>query len=432
MYIGKNNSVRVGCAFVVLILSLAPEFAYTFTFQFTSRHSLIYIDERILCPLSIAPNFAPHQQRLKRKSCTSLNVNVLVDSKKEDETTAIQGGSLPSRILDTTGNISNISTVWKSRCLVIIAAMLYGTNHSAVKILEDSIPLEVGTALRFSLAAIITLPLLFQRSDDNPVKFEDTEESVSPSLMDSYGAIIGGAEVGFWNFLGYMSQAIALQTIPASTNAFVCSLAVVIVPILDFLAGKKIMPREIVGAMIAVGGVGLLQMDGLQEISSGEPIFSSGTLYSLVQPLAFGVAYWRMEFYTRRFGGNGMQLTSSQLISIAALMIGTLLWTCGGIDGIPDWSQFVTWFSNPIILQAVLWTGIVTTALTIFIETQALKTLSAAETTMLYSTEPIFGSIVAAIFLGESLGMNGVVGGAMILSGCLYSSIGVNSDANQV
>jgi drug/metabolite transporter (DMT)-like permease len=79
-----------------------------------------------------------------------------------------------------------------------------------------------------------------------------------------------------------------------------------------------------------------------------------------------------------------------------------------------------------------LWTGIVTTALTIFIETQALKTLSAAETTMLYSTEPIFGSIVAAIFLGESLGMNGVVGGAMILSGCLYSSIGVNSDANQV
>lgn len=68
----------------------------------------------------------------------------------------------------------------------------------------------------------------------------------------------------------------------------------------------------------------------------------------------------------------------------------------------------------------MLWTGIVTTALTIFIETQTLKTLSAAETTMLYSTEP--------------LGMNGVVGGAMILSsGCLYSSIGVsNSDVNQV
>jgi hypothetical protein len=78
-----------------------------------------------------------------------------------------------------------------------------------------------------------------------------------------------------------------------------------------------------------------------------------------------------------------MQLTSSQLISITALMIGTLLWTWRGIDGIPDWSQFVTWFSNPIILQAVLWTGIVTTALTIFIETQTLKTLSAAETTML-------------------------------------------------
>jgi hypothetical protein len=44
------------------------------------------------------------------------------------------------------------------------------------------------------------------------------------------------------------------------------------------------MPPEFVGAMIAVGGgvVGLLQMDGLQEISSGEPIFSSGTLSRVV------------------------------------------------------------------------------------------------------------------------------------------------------
>jgi drug/metabolite transporter (DMT)-like permease len=135
-----------------------------------------------------------------------------------------------------------------------------------------------------------------------------------------------------------------------------------------------------------------------------------------------------MEYHARRHSDSGMQLTVSQLVTIAILMLGNLLFTSGGLGGIPDWSQFATWFSNPTILQAVLWTGVVTTALTIFIETKALKNLSAAEVTMLYCFEPIFGSIVAAVVLSESLGANGVFGGALILGGCVYSSMGCDDE----
>ena len=78
------------------------------------------------------------------------------------------------------------------------------------------------------------------------------------------------------------------------------------------------------------------------------------------------------------------------------------------------------------MLQSIVWTGLITTALTVYMETIALKTLSAAETTILFSTEPIFGSVCASVVLGETFGATGYVGGVMILAGCLYSNMGSN------
>jgi drug/metabolite transporter (DMT)-like permease len=420
-----------GYAFIILILTGVLKFGTAFTFQCRNQPSFLVPTQT----RHISCHRGDHRNILRHRT-SSLNVNALFDS-QEEETIVAQVGSLKQSTLEaSTSTPVNSSIVWKSRALIILAASLYGTNHSAIKMMEDNLPLEIGTALRFFLAAMITLPFLLLKkkgdssttSDDDKSNFAIQQNDVNVNF-NSNGALLGGAEVGFWNFLGYTSQAIGLQSTPAGTNAFICSLAVVIVPILDFLVGKKILQREIIGAFIAVVGVAFLQVGGLLENnSSGEPIFTSDTVYSFIQPLAFGVAYWRMEYHARRHSDSGMQLTVSQLVTIAILMLGNLLFASGGLGGIPDWSQFATWFSNPTILQAVLWTGIVTTALTIFIETIALKNLSAAEVTMLYCFEPIFGSIVAAVVLSESLGANGVFGGALILGGCVYSSMGCDDE----
>ena len=90
---------------------------------------------------------------------------------------------------------------------------------------------------------------------------------------------------------------------------------------------------------------------------------------------------------------------------------------------IPGMDQFVTWVTDPTILGALFWTGVVTTALTIYMETVALKTLSAAETTLIFSTEPLWGTAFASVVMGETLGMNAVFGAIMILSGCVVSNL---------
>jgi drug/metabolite transporter (DMT)-like permease len=84
-------------------------------------------------------------------------------------------------------------------------------------------------------------------------------------------------------------------------------------------------------------------------------------------------------------------------------------------------------FSDWRVGAAVLWTGVVTTAITSFGENMAMKKLSASESTIIYSTEPLWGTAFAALALHEQIGANTIVGAVLILSACLWSSIGVAS-----
>jgi drug/metabolite transporter (DMT)-like permease len=67
---------------------------------------------------------------------------------------------------------------------------------------------------------------------------------------------------------------------------------------------------------------------------------------------------------------------------------------------------------------ALLWTGVVTTAGTVLLETLSLSSLSASEATLLFSTEPLWGSAVAFAAMGEVLAPQGFGGAAMILAAC--------------
>mmetsp|Transcript_2755 Transcript_2755/g.5143 ORF Transcript_2755/g.5143 Transcript_2755/m.5143 type:complete len:189 (+) Transcript_2755:520-1086(+) len=173
-------------------------------------------------------------------------------------------------------------------------------------------------------------------------------------------------------------------------------------------------------ALLEIGG-DLAVVDGATVENSFIP--STGTLYSLIQPIAFGMGFWRLEYWTRRYPGpeGGLKLTAAHMMTIASLMLSSVL-IFHSNDGVGYDIQ--EWMRNPTVIGAILWTGIVTTAIPSFFETKALRSLTAAETTMLYSTEPIFGSIFAAVVLEESMGLAGGIGAMMVVFGCLYSSLG--------
>ena len=136
-----------------------------------------------------------------------------------------------------------------------------------------------------------------------------------------------------------------------------------------------------------------------------------------------------MEKYPNEAG----RLAAAQLLTVFLVSLSYLLcWTPVAGDGVndvcnvlPSASEVIAWLHDPHIMGMLVWTGIVTTAFTIYMETLALKTLSAAETTLIFSTEPLFGAAFAAVVANEYFGMHDAIGAVFIIAGCIVSGLDV-------
>lgn len=155
--------------------------------------------------------------------------------------------------------------------------------------------------------------------------------------------------------------------------------------------------------------------------------------------LVFGLGFWRMEAAMEKFPTEAGRLAAAQLLTVFLVSLTYLVcWSPLGIDGlhlplvsdacnaIPTASDVMAWLRDPHILGMFVWTGVVTTAFTIYMETLALRTLSATETTLIFSTEPLFGAAFAAVVANECLGMDDAVGAAFIIIGCVVSGMDVS------
>jgi len=262
-----------------------------------------------------------------------------------------------------------------------------------------------------------------EKSSGN-ILLEVTEE---PTRLS---AGLAGMEIGIWVSIGYIAQAIGLQTTTASKSAFICSMAVVVVPILDKIWGKPLLRRQIVGACLAGFGVWALELGGQ------ETTITDGDIMSMVQPLMFGLGFWRMEAAVEKYPTEAGKLAAGQLLTVFLVSLSYLVCFSPMVDGLlhpgicnvlPTPSEILTLLQNPSILGMLFWTGVVTTAFTIYMETLALKTLTAAETTLIFSTEPLFGAAFAGVVANEAFGIETAIGAFFIVGGCIVSGMDVSS-----
>lgn len=116
-----------------------------------------------------------------------------------------------------------LDDIWKARLLLLGASALYGTNFSIIKIIGDSMPVGISASLRFGLASLATLPWLLQPPKDGSLLIPKTEKNANlwqtfqqMASTTTVGAALAGFEVGMWNSVGYLAQAVGLETTDAS------------------------------------------------------------------------------------------------------------------------------------------------------------------------------------------------------------------------
>ena len=170
---------------------------------------------------------------------------------------------------------------------------------------------------------------------------------------------------------------------------------------------------------MALGGVALLQL-GPSASSTLNSLFtiSTGDIFCFAQALFFGIGYWRLEKAAGDFPNQAGRITMGQLLGVAG---GSLLY-CTTTD-LPSIGLVAEWLSNPFVRQALVWTGLFSTALALYLETIALKAISATELTILMTSISLWGSAFAYMTIGEVMEPLGMLGGFLILSGCLLSAL---------
>mmetsp|Transcript_32848 Transcript_32848/g.53297 ORF Transcript_32848/g.53297 Transcript_32848/m.53297 type:complete len:379 (-) Transcript_32848:283-1419(-) len=270
----------------------------------------------------------------------------------------------------------------KGVIFINIVTALYASDFAIVKDMGHRTAPSITLFLRFALAALIFLPSL--RNADRKV-------------------LLAGFEIGFWIWAGYAAEATGLQYAKANRTAFMGALSAIIVPFLEYILLSRSMELKVwIAAVLAISGVGLLE---LAEISGP----NAGDAWCLLMACCWGVSIMRTEKYAPQF--STAQLMAANMLTVSFL---SLLWMLL-FHPHTDFSH-VPWIE-------VTYTGIVSTALTLWLETMALKKITAVETTVILGMEPVWASLFSWIFLGELLSLQAAFGACLIVSAVLCSQL---------
>lgn len=230
-------------------------------------------------------------------------------------------------------------------------------------------------------------------------------------------------DVGAWCAFGYVTQAIGLAHTTPAKGAFICALFMVITPLINGMAGRRVGLPACLAVAIALMGTAILEglFPGIGDTSQASAAvsfgaFNSGDGWCFGTAVGFGAMFSRMEQHMERLGDPdaALPLTAWQLVAIAVM---TAAWHAadgGLVDGTSVWLKQAQ--MQPLLAPALLWMGLVTGAGVLWGETIALKQVPSTEAGVIFSTEPLWAAGFAALLLHDAIASNELFGGAAIVA----------------
>lgn len=275
----------------------------------------------------------------------------------------------------------------------LLVTFLWGTFYSVTKEALERIDPIIFTFLETSMTLPFAIGIMIWH-----------RKKLSLELWKS------GITLGFLLYLNLLSAAIALAHTTATNTAFFPSINGIIVTIMAWLMRKSyISPMTWVAGSLSLLGTILLIVS--HSSFSGQ---WRGDVLALLAPFFYACYIFRIDYDTR-----GRTQTLWPLIGIELV---TLCFLCGiTAFFFSDWSQFQPTF--PKDLYIIGYIGLVTTLFPVIVSTMLQKYLSPITVAFIFILEPIWGAIIAAIYLGEKLNLRGYLGGSLIVMASLINTV---------
>lgn len=273
---------------------------------------------------------------------------------------------------------------------LIITAIIWGSGFVATAVALTYYTPYQTMAIRFLVGGIIL-----------SVVFHKRIKTLSKKLIGK------GVFLGTILYIAFALQTVGLQFTTPSKNAFITAVNVVIVPLIAFLFYRKRLNRfEVIGAVLAITGVGFMSLQISGSINLGD---------FLTFLCAIGFAFHIV--YTAEFVKNEdpIQLTLVQLLTAAGI----------GLIVIAIKGELIMPFET-VALVPVLYLGIFSTTIAYLLQTAGQKLVSETKAAIILSTEALWGMLFSIILLSEILTPRMIVGAILILAAILISETKLN------
>eukprot|EP00178_Gracilaria_changii_P019310 TRINITY_DN56040_c0_g1_i1.p1 TRINITY_DN56040_c0_g1~~TRINITY_DN56040_c0_g1_i1.p1 ORF type:complete len:512 (-),score=69.62 TRINITY_DN56040_c0_g1_i1:593-2128(-) len=314
------------------------------------------------------------------------------------------------------------------RWLLFTVPLMWGSFAPAVRLLYAQEPHQdpaIFNSERLLLSTIIYVPILVSEaraflSRNNPSASAVASSTIARNRFSFFPA---GIELGIYVFLANVAQVIGLQQTSASRAAFLVQLQTVIVPVMAGVFGNANIPLSTwLSSVVAVTGVALLSSDK----GHGTVASLSGDALEVLSALFFSMYVFRLEKYCNSVAAN--PLVATKIAVQALLSIGWALFAQVGSNIVHAPSDaaphVVSWTVSTVAINTLIvaWTGLVSSALSGWAQTKGQQGVPASEAVVIFATQPLWASALAAVLLGESFGARGLAGGALIIAATLIAS----------
>jgi drug/metabolite transporter (DMT)-like permease len=353
---------------------------------------------------------------------------------------------------------SSSSQLLQSRLLLLGVALIYGSLNVTLRMVYERPGPPTASVLsttRGWMAVLCFLPLLrlakphpssrqdasnhnismdlteitsTTTPDSSPVLSTDSHRPQPPRNGDVLHITDANRNFFFWRFVielavfNFGTQGLlnlGLITTESARAAFLVQLSVVITPTISAILGHPIHARVWCACAIALVGLYLLSSASSATSSSSNLMsvhFAPGDWCCLAAAFCWSYYIYRMSAWGEYFDETMTQFCKNILL---ASLYGSWMVVSFVVHG--DESLWDGW-RDPISWILLFYSALGPCTIADIVQQKAQSSVSAAESNVILSLEPVFTAILGMILLGEMLSWNELIGGSLIVIASVLAS----------
>jgi drug/metabolite transporter (DMT)-like permease len=270
-----------------------------------------------------------------------------------------------------------------------------------------------------SIVALVGLLLGGDTLEDTGTLPSDGNQTSSSNNNTGW---LGGFELGIWKFLGTTSNLYGLAMTTAGHGALLIQLTTLIVPSTRALVYKESISTKLkISIGLALSGVVCFAND-----PTGTPSLLGDGL-CVVAAICYSAYDLRLYEYGKVVDAV-KPLITTKIATQALLSIGMLflappsLVSEGTAAAASSWQESSDYLRALMasseclpVVAAVVWSGVAVNAVAPFLQVGGQQIVGPTKCQTIYASQPLWAAVLAFVFLGERLGVSGVVGGTAFL-----------------